>query len=102
MRLRNEGEGPPYRFDHSQIAEAGYNRIVCTYPRYSEIFYDLVDQLEHDPHNAGLPFRIDSAKERDFFLTGTPRVRHAPATRLLYEVLEIKKRVIVWSVSQKE
>ncbi len=101
MRLRNESEGPPYRSTTSELAEAGYSRVARVYPRYSEIFFDLLDQLAQTPHNLGIPLDLYSATGREFYLYGTPHVRHAPATRILYEIMENKKVVMIWSIGQK-
>ncbi|PHS27952.1 MAG: hypothetical protein COA84_02850 [Robiginitomaculum sp.] len=102
MRLRNEENGPSYRSSTSEIAEAGYFRIERVYPRYSEIFFDLLDQLAQAPHGIGIPLQLKSVEDKTLLLTGTPRVRHAPATRILYEIIEDKKVVLVWSVGQKK
>jgi len=61
MRLRERDERPPFRVKYTELAEGGICKIIDIYPRFSEVFFDLEDRLEHNPEDEGVSVSLEKS-----------------------------------------
>lgn len=100
MRLRQLDGETPFRTTHSELFEAAFLRLEITFPWLAEA-YDLLDWLmARDPWGESLP--VDAFPDRRLRLILTAPTRRFPSLRVLAEIREEARTVMLWHIAVRD
>lgn len=95
-------ESNPDRFKvrDSELFEAAFARRCLHLPRCEDIYHGLIWRLEHNPYETGVPSKPLGDEHRKFYTTVTPPITGMPVFRVLYEIDDENRTVILWNIGE--
>ena len=98
MRVRDPSEGVHYTVGHSELFEAGFDRLRDQYPHLLEALEFIEWSLQRTPFQDSEA--VNAFADVDIRVFITPRTPRYPSLRVLIEVKG--QRVYLWHLAEQE